>query len=106
MTERDMRKDPIFEGFQIGPVVAGLLIAVGVEMLIAAFSWPCAWAFVAAVNYIIRVGRLQVVGPGPIYVSPFLVAISGVPAIVVLLCGLRLGGWLCHGETATSSNSQ
>jgi hypothetical protein len=101
-----MRKISIFEGFQIGPVVAGLLIAVGVELLIAAFSWPCAWAFVEAANYIIRVGRLQFVGPGPIYVSPFLVAISGVPAVAVLLCGLRLGAWLCHVETAASSNSQ
>jgi hypothetical protein len=106
MTGAETRQGSIFEGFQVGPVLAGLLVAAGIEMLIAAFSWPCAWAFVEAVNYIIRVGRLQVVGPGPIYVSPFLVAISGVPAIVVLLCGLCLGAWLCHGETAASSNSQ
>jgi|SRR5271157_2181992 len=105
MTEAGRRKSSIFEGFQVGPVLAGLLIAAGVEMLIAALSWPCAWAFVEAINRVIRVGRFDVVGPGPVYVSPFLVAISGVPAIIVLLCGLRLGAWLCHGRTAASSNS-
>jgi hypothetical protein len=106
VTETRVHKGPTFEVLQIGPVAAGLLIAAGVEMLIAALSRPCAWAFVDAVNYIIRVGRLQVVGPGPIYVSTVLVAFSGVPAIVVLLCGLGFGAWLCPSETTASSNSQ
>jgi|SRR5208337_1268350 len=106
MTEAGTREDSIFEGFQIGPVLAGLILAAGIEMLIAALSWPCAWAFVEAINRVIRVGRFDFVGPGPIYVSPFLVAISGVPAIIVLLCGLVLGAWLYRGETDTSSNPQ
>ena len=106
MTETGVHRGPTFEGFQIGPVAAGLLIAAGVEMLIAALSRPCAWAFVDVVNYIIRVGRLQVVGPGPIDVSTVLVAFSGVPGIVVVLCGVGLGAWLCPRETGASSNSQ
>ena len=106
MTEAGARKGSILEGFQVSPVLAGLLIAAGIEALIAALSRPCAWAFGEAINRVIRVGRFDVVGPGSIYVSPSSTAIIGVPAIVVLLCGLGLGAWLCRGETDASSNSQ
>jgi hypothetical protein len=105
MTETGMRRASIIERFQIGPVLTGLLIAAGIEMLIAALSWPFALVIVDAINYVIRVGRFEVVGPGSIYISWFLVATSAIPGIVVLLCGLRLGAWLCSGKTATSSNS-
>lgn len=106
MSNAGMRKGSIFEGFHVGPVLAGILIAAGIEMLIAALSWPLAWVIVDAANYVIRVGRFEVVGPGPVHVSSFLEAVAAVPAIVMLLCGLRLGAWLCQGKTATDSNSR
>jgi hypothetical protein len=104
MTEAPTRKDSIFEGFQVGPVLTGFLIATGIEALISALSRPFAWVIVDAINDVIRVGRLQVVGPGPIDVWPSSIAITGVPAIVVLLCGLGLGACLCCGEIGASSN--
>jgi hypothetical protein len=55
MTETGMRRASIIERFQIGPVLTGLLIAAGIEMLIAALSWPFALVIVDAINYVIRV---------------------------------------------------
>jgi hypothetical protein len=106
MTKAVARRGLIFEGFQVGPVLAGFLIAAGIEALISALSRPFAWMIVVAINDVIRVGRLQVVGPGPVFVSPSSVGIIGVLAIVVLLCGLGLGAWSAHGKTDASSNSQ
>ncbi|MGB8013961.1 MAG: hypothetical protein WCF68_20270 [Terriglobales bacterium] len=106
MTETGARKSSILEGFQVGPVLAAFLIAAGIEALIKVLSRPFAWVIVDAINYFIRVGRLQVVGPEPIDVWSSLIAIIGIPAIVVLLCGLGLGAWLCQGKTTVSTNSQ
>jgi hypothetical protein len=106
MNEAGTPKGSIFEGFRVGPVLAGILIAGGIETLIAAFSWPFAGVMVEAANYVIRVGRLDVVGPGAVHVSSFLEAVAAVPAIVILLCGLRLGAWLRQGKIATDSNSR
>src|ERR1700747_2642530 len=100
MTGPGARQNSIFEGFQIGPVLASVLIAAGIEALIAMLSRPFASAFVDLINYIIRVGRLQTIGLAPIDVSWSLVAIIGVPAIVALLCGLRLAAWLSQGVTS------
>jgi hypothetical protein len=91
------RQGSIFEGFQIGSVLASVLIAAGIEAVIAVLSRPFASAFVDSINYIIRVGRFQTIGLAAIDVSWSLMAIIGIPAIVVLLCGLRLAAWLSQG---------
>jgi hypothetical protein len=94
MTNAGMRKGSIFEGFQVGPVLAGILTATGIEMLIRALSWPFASVIAGAINYMIRVGRFEIVGPGPVYVSSLLLAANALTAIVILLCAFRLGAWL------------
>jgi hypothetical protein len=87
----------IFSGFQIGPILAGTLIAAGIETLVAGLSWPFASWVVAVVNYVIRAARFGVVGPGPISVTPILVVYTVVTGFMIFLCGFWLGAWLRRG---------
>jgi len=100
-----MHKYSVFEGFRIGPVLAALMVGFGVEDLIKALSWPMASLLTDAVNYLIRTGRFQVLGPGPMHTSPFLVAAEGLPAIVILVCGLRFGAWLRQDKSVIGTGS-
>ena len=95
-----------FSGFQIGSLAAGILVAVGIETLIAGISWPLSVWISDAIQYVARVARLNLVGPGPVNYSPILLVYTIVTGIIVLLCGIRLGAWLSDGRVTKSSKSQ
>jgi hypothetical protein len=103
MSNSKVHGEGIFKGFQLGPVLAAVLLGVGIQLLTMAFSWPLASLMVDVYNYILRVGRFDTVGLGEIHYSWLLVSTSVVPAIVLVFGGIRLGTWLHQGSTSKSA---
>ena len=95
-----------FSGFTVGAIASAVLLAFGIESLVAMLNDPIADAVIGALNWIIRTGRFDVVLLQPVYAPWILVAYTGLSGVVLLLSGIRLAVWLSGGAGSASDNSR
>lgn len=88
-----------FVGFFVGPVAAAVLLAYGVELLIATILDPLAALVVDSLNFVIRTGGFGAAPIPPWEFSVLLTAFTGVGGAAALLIGLRLAAWVAEDKT-------
>jgi hypothetical protein len=93
-------RDFSFRGYYVAAVAAGILLSYGIELLVATVRDPLAGWIVDAINFVIRVGRFDVVSLEHHQSSWEIAAYTGVGALVALVAGFWLGAWA--GKTDAS----
>jgi hypothetical protein len=95
-----------FRGFYIGAIASALLLAFGIELLVATIQEPLAVAVTGLVNWVIRIGRFGAAPIPPEYSSWIMIAYTGVTAVAVLLAGLKLAAWTTKGARPSHQPSK
>lgn len=98
-----MTRPARFEGFYVGAVLAGILIVSGLSSLIIGLAQPVKWFIFSAINLIL--GQLSF---SRVPVSsgwwPFTAEMC-LLGVMLLVLGLRLGGWFCAAESNHAAHS-
>ena len=88
-----------FGGFFVGPVAAAVLLAYGVQLLVATVLDPLAALVVDSLNFVIRTGGFGATPLPSWQFSLILTAYTGVGGTAALLIGLRLAAWVAERKT-------
>jgi hypothetical protein len=86
-----------FGGLYIGGIASALLLSFAIESLVATIREPIAAAVIEALNWLVRVGRLNISPIQPVNFSWILIAYTGITGIALLLLGLKLAAWATQG---------
>lgn len=89
-----------FSGFFIGPVIAAVLLAFGIDYFCAGLSGPVISWVIDGTNFLIRSGRLDFVGIQPFDSPWFIAATLWVPGTLMVVCGLGFATWLAKSQRA------
>lgn len=94
-----------FGGFFIGSVMAGFLVAYGLELFVATVEEPITAAVIAVLNFVIRAVQPGIVPLRLPSLTWLLFAYTGVLSATALAVGLVLGAWLGGSSTRRNSSS-
>ena len=88
-----------FGGLFVGPVAAAVLLAYGIQLLVATVLDPLAALMVDSLNFVVRTGGFGAAPIPPWQFSLLLTAFTGVGGTAALLIGLRLAAWVAERKT-------
>jgi hypothetical protein len=82
------------DGFYVGPVAAGVLLAYGIQLIVATLQTSIMALLVNALNFAIRIGGFGVAPFEYWGFSWLVISYTGVSGVVGLLIGLRFAAWV------------
>jgi hypothetical protein len=97
---------PRFGGLYVSSVAAGILLAFGIELLVATVNEPLSAVAVSALNFAIRTTRVDTMLLVPPSFSWVLLAYTGFSGAIALFLGIRLAGWASRRSPQEASTSQ
>jgi hypothetical protein len=81
-------------GFNIGAIGSAVLLAFGIESIFAMVEGPLSAALIAALNWVIRTGRFDVMPMQPVPYSGIIVTYAGLSGVILLISGVTLAAWV------------
>ena len=93
-----------FSGFQVGPVLAGLILSTAILALVRAVKEPLTASVIKVINYFIRRSFPDSLPLAPVYGVWQMEVSYAVVGIVLLAIGIRLAFWMSSPSGTQTEN--